>query len=1103
MNCPNCQTENLKPGKFCRECGARLVMICGFCGCENRPHDKFCGDCARQLKGDLETKDIRSKIESERKNVTVLFSDLSEYTRLTEKLDPEEVKKITHQIFSNITGIIVKYEGFVERVFGDEVLAYFGVPKSYEDHPLRAILAAREIHDLVKCMSLEFEEETGQTLRMHTGIDTGLVVTGNTDVAKGQDGFSGQTINIASRLADMAGPDEILIGHKTFYKTESHFIFEPVTLNPADLKRSQAAIYRVIGIRSSSMFDLGPEQKLAPFVGRVRELGRLQDFFGKSQSGRPLAVSIVSKPGEGKSRLLHEFRNSITNQKVTFLESKCYSFHLNTAYFPIIELLKINFNIQQQDSNTVIAQKVKKGMKSLGLHDPATIPYLLQLLSGKDSITTKAPLNLEELKGRIAYVVKQMIIRSSDVQPVVIAVEDLHWIDKSSEEYIEEMLKDLPDAKVLFILTYRSEYLPPWKNTPQIHRIDLKPLTKRDSLILVKNLLRTKRLESDLARLILEKAGGVPFFIEEFIRSLLDRKGIEKKGESSRLAKDLHSMAIPLTIQDIIAARIDSLPKGAKDLIQKGSIAGKVFSYDLIKRVAGVPEEDLLIYLSVLRQSQLLYLKRVDRNSLYHFKHSLTQEVAYAGLLVSKRKEIHNKVAAAIEKIHHRKLDPFFEVLAHHYASAENSDKAYRYLVLSGKKATARYSNREAYHFFKTAAELFSIIPDNDDSKRKKIEALKLAIIPMVRLGYPEDSLRILNEGEDLSKDVKDLKSLANFYDLIGNYYTAKGGDPLMGVKYSEKCLKEVEKVRDYELLARAARGLCGSYIVLGEPLKSANLSGKVIDIIEHKATQNDLPVAGASVLAVLKALYGHSQGWLGNFAEGRRWAEKALRFGQHTDNFYDLAYIHFLCGYLYMHAGEGEMAIEHFDRCIHYCEEGKVLLWMGLGWTGLGMGYFFSEDLKSARKYILKGTKLQKDSNIPYYLSFHLLALGLVSYESKELRRAKYYLGNSLKLSEKYSEKWIEGVSKTFLGSLLSKIKKNNNQAEESEALIRQGIEILNERKILPWATIGYYLLGQFYTANGNPEKAFANLNRAEVLFNEMNMHYWLKRTRNVLKTL
>ncbi len=1100
MNCPYCQIENSKTSKFCHECGARLLMFCDFCGYENHPDEKICGDCGRVLEKGFKKRDVSSRIESERKNVTVLFTDISGYTQLSEMLDPEEVKEITHKIFNGITGIIAKYEGFIERVFGDEVLAYFGVPRSYEDHPLSALLAAVEIHDHVKAMSLEFKEKTGQTLRMHTGVNTGLVVTGNTDINKGQDGFSGQTINIASRLVDLAGADEILIGSNTFHKTAKHIISEAVSPVGRDLKNFEGSIYRVIGLSNCSGFAGNLETKLTSFVGREHELGLLLDFFEQSQTGRPLWVSIVSNSGEGKSRLLYEFRKTLTTLNADYFEGKCFSFHLNTAYSPIINLLKDNFNIQESDDDFAIKRKVEKSLARLGLSDSNHTPYILQLLSVKDSIKNKYPLNFEELKDRIVLVTRQMLISGSKIKPIIIAVEDLHWIDKSSENFLQEMLKDLPATKVLFIFTYRTEYSPPWKGMPQTYEINLKPLNNRDTRIMVQNLLGTKRLESDLEKLLLEKTRGVPFFIEEFTKSLIDKQEIKRKGDSSHLVKDLKNLEIPSTIQDLISARIDSLPKGAKELLQKGSVAGRAFNYEIIMRLTGFSEEKLLMYLSLLRDAQFLHLNTTSQNEQYQFKHSITQEVAYSGMLISKRKKIHDHVATVIETLYAYKIDQFFEILAHHYSTSGNTGKAYQYLILAGKKATLNYSHQEAFHFFKSAAEVAGKGVERREGKEKKIEAFKLSLVPMVRLGYPPDSLKILNEGMYLSKEINDEKSLATFYDLIGNYYTAKGRDPFLGIEYSEKCLTISEKIKDFGLLARVSRGLCGAYIVVGEPRKSANLAGKVIDILEQQERKPDFPTRELSVLPVLKALLAHSHGWLGDFVEAEKWAEKTLSLRQNPENYHDLAYIHFLCGYLYVHSGEGKKSIEHFNKCIRYSEEGKVVLWIGLGWTGLGMGYFFLGDLKSAKKWISKGIKFQKELNIPYYLSFHLLALGLVSYSSKELSRAEYFLENALKLSVKYGEKWVEGVSKTFLGNILIQLKKTGTTVEEAEAFIREGIEILNEREILPWSTIGHFLLGQSYALNGNIKKTTEALKKAEGLFNEMNMKYWLNLTRKAL---
>ena len=951
-------------------------------------------------------------------------------------------------------------------------------------------------------MSLEFEERTGQILRMHTGINTGLVVTGTSNINKGQDGFSGQTINIASRLTDTAQADEILIGYNTFDKAKAHILAEPVSYENKDLFNDyEGLIYRVRGFSKHSKFAARTENKVTPFVGRARELGLLLDLFRESQKGAPLAVDIVSNPGEGKSRLLYEFKKNITSRNVVFLESKCFSFHQNTAYFPIINQLEEYFNIQDADDDPVISQKVEKGLARLGLANSNTIPYIFQLLSIKSSETKKYPLKSEELKDHIVRLTRQLIISSSRIQPIIISVEDLHWIDKSSEGYLYEVFRDLPDSRVFFIFTHRTGYSTPWKNMSQAYEISLKPLKTHEARTMIKNLLRTKRLASNLEKLLLEETRGVPFFIEEFIRSLIDKQEIKRKGGKAYLEKELKSLAIPSSIHDLISSRIDSLPKGAKDFLQKISVAGRVFNFDIIMVLTGFSEEKVLNYLSVLRDSQFLDLQESRQDRQYHFKHSLLQEVAYAGILIRKRKQIHNHMATVIEKRYSYKLDQFCEILAYHYTKSGNSGKAFQYLMLAGRKAISNYSNREAFHLLKSAAEVAGKGFEEKHSKEKRVEALKLALIPMVRLGYPKDSLKIISEGADLSMEIGDERSLASFYDLMGNYYTAKGKDPFLGIRYSEKCLNLLEKIEDRSLLAKVSRGLCGSYIVVGEPRKSVKLAEKVIDILERDDHKQDV-IGGGLCLSVLKALLAHSHGWLGNFVEAEIWAEKALSCIQDTENYHDLAYVHFLCGYLYVHSGEGRKSIQHFDKCIHCCEEGKVVLWLGLGWTGLGMGYLFSEDLDSARECIFKGITFQKDLSIPYYLSFHLLALGVLFCNSGDLKPAQYFLQNALKLSVKYGEKWIEGVSKIYLGSIWGQ-SNSGTKAEEAEAFIQQGIEMLVERKILPWSSIGYLLLGQFYASNGHTKKAVEFLKKAEVLFNEMNMEYWLRLSRKSLQTL
>jgi class 3 adenylate cyclase/tetratricopeptide (TPR) repeat protein len=1043
-----------------------------------------------------------SEILSERKNVTVLISALSGYTEMMEHLDPEEVKELTSRIFSEIAGVIAKYEGFIERVLGAEMLAFFGVPKTHEDDPVRAIQAAREIHAVIDAMNLELEKKGRTALRLHTGINTGLVVTGKTDVKKGLDGFAGQTINIAARLKSLAMPGEILIGQDTYRNADGYFIFKLLTSQTVKGQHEPITIHRVIATRTGrTKFDVSVDRGLTPYVGRKRELELLSDSFRHLKAGRFQAISIVSEAGMGKSRLLYEFKKAVAHANVTFFEGKCLSYRKNTAYFPIIDILKSSFDIQNSDPSTERKRKVEKGLKILGIDDALTSLFLLELLSIRAGGIDKISVSPEVKKDRMVEALKRITVRGSKLQPLVIAIEDLHWMDNSSEDCIGNMLNSITDTNVLAIFTYRPDFVPQWVDQSFCCQINLNRLTDREIRTMASNLLGSREMEPRLEKLVLEKADGNPFFIEEFLKSLSEGKSIEIRDDRVYLSKELQAEYIPSAIQDVIMARMDSLPGDARDLLQKSSVAGREFSHALIETVSGLSKEALLTNMAILKNAGFLYKNALYPQSKYVFRHSLTQEVAYAGLLLKTRKKVHAKVGKAIEELYHERLNEYYEILAHHYSGSDNLEKAYQYLVLSGNKAALSYANREAFRFYKAAVGVLDKMVENENNQKRKIEVLYLSVAPMIRLGYPEGSLQMLKDGERLSKNLKDERSLAKFYDIIGNYYTAKGGNPLLGIEFSEKCFYVTEKIQDFEIMAKVARGLCGAYIVVGEPLKSANLAAKVIDILENTNSRHEFTGRESGGVAVLYALHGHSLGWLGNFDDGIRIGEKALRLGCHNTNLYDRAYINFLCGYLFMFRGDGKKAIEHFQNCIRYCKEGETVMWLGLGWSGLGIGYYFLGDLDLAYKHMEKGIKIQQKSAIPYYMSFQHLASSLVSFDTGDIYNAGSFAGEALKLSVKYNEKWIEAMARILIGSVL--VKTDMTQAEKAIDSIRRGIEILDQRSIKPWSSVGHYFLGKLYADTGIFKKAVENLKKAEGSFKEMGMVFWLSRTQKALQQL
>jgi predicted ATPase len=499
-------------------------------------------------------------------------------------------------------------------------------------------------------------------------------------------------------------------------------------------------------------------------VGRERELELLLDGFERAKQGRGQAFSIMAEAGVGKSRLLYEFRKAISNENITFLEGKCLSYSCGVAYHPIIDLYKSNFDIKESDKENQIKDKVKSGLKQLKVDEASTLPYLLELLSVKDSGIDKIPMSPEARKDRMMEVVKRIPLKGSEIRPLIMAIEDLHWSDKSSEEYLKILLDNIPGARVLLIFTYRPEFVHTWGGRSYHNQATLNRLSNRESLAMVTNLLGTEDIESGLEEFILEKTEGVPFFIEEFIKSLKDLEIIERKDNTYGIAKDIQTLTIPATIHDVIMARVDSLPEAAKVVLQTGSVIEREFSYKLIKRVTGLSERELLSHLSVLKDAELFYERGIFPQSNYIFKHALTQQVAYNSLLLKRRKEIHERIGRSIEELYSERLEEFYEMLAYHYSKSDNLEKAYQYLKVSGKKAAKKHSNREAYLNYKEAINALNKLPLTEDNKRGQIEIIHLMGNSIKFLGFPKDACEIYQRGEKFAKELGDEQSRAAFF---------------------------------------------------------------------------------------------------------------------------------------------------------------------------------------------------------------------------------------------------------------------------------------------------------------------------------------------------
>jgi class 3 adenylate cyclase len=712
MKCSNCQHENPEGSKFCLECGQKFELKCPNCDIDLPIDAKFCNECGHDLRkpSDTPPKDLtfdekltkiqkylpkgltekilsqRDRIEGERKQVTVMFADMEGFTSLSERLGPEEAYTIMDQVYEILIHKVHDYEGTVNEMTGDGIMALFGAPIALEDAPQRAIRSAYAIH---REMS-KFSDKTRQNkenippIKMRVGIHTGPVVVGTLgNDLRVEFKAVGDTVNLASRIEGLAVPGSTYVSEDTFKLTEGLFRYEALGEHAIKGKAEKVKAYRVIAPSTSrTRFDVSAEQGLTPFVGRDRELELLLDGFERSKTGRGQAFSIVAEAGVGKSRLLYEFRKAVTNQDVTFQEGKCLSYSRDVTYHPIIDIVKSNSNIEEGDGDAEIREKLKRGLSIIGVDEDSTLPYFLELLGVKDSGIDTRALSPDARKMRIIEALIRSNIKASQIRPLIFAIEDLHWIDKSSEDVLKDLLDSITGARVFLIFTYRPEYVHTWGTKSYHSQVNLNKLSNRESLVMATHLFETDDIGNDLEELILEKTEGVPFYIEEFIKSLKDLNAIERKNGTDHLAKDVQGLSIPSTIQDVIMARVDKLPEEAKILLQTGSVIEREFSNELIKTVLGLSEQDLLPQLSVLKDSELIFERGIYPENTYVFKHALTQEVVYDSILIRKKKELHNKIGQSIEQIHKENLHEHYGVLAEHFISSENFENGSNY---SGK----------------------------------------------------------------------------------------------------------------------------------------------------------------------------------------------------------------------------------------------------------------------------------------------------------------------------------------------------------------------------------------------------------------------------------
>jgi tetratricopeptide (TPR) repeat protein len=712
---------------------------------------------------------------------------------------------------------------------------------------------------------------------------------------------------------------------------------------------------------------------------------------------------------------------------------------------------------------------------------------------------TYLKLEPQQKREKTIEALRDLLVRISQDKPLILAIEDLHWIDKTSEEFLSYLIDWLANSSILLLLLYRPEYTHSWGSKSYYSKIGVGHLSSLTSAELVQSILEEAEVVPELNELILNRSGGIPLFMEEFTHSLLENGTIQQRDKQYVLSRKGAEIDIPGTIEGIIAARIDRLEENLKRTMQVASVIGREFAFRILQTTTGM-KEDLKSHLINLQGLEFIYEKRLFPELEYIFKHIMTQEVAYNSLLVRRRKEIHESIGQAIEQVYAERLEEFYEMLAYHYLKAEILEKAAHYLKLSGIKATSIHAPREAFYHFTEALTVLKRLPESDENKRGQIEVSLLMYPAMMFLGQPEGSLEILEHGAKLSEQLEDQRSLVTFYGNLALHYHQKG-DPLPGLEYGEKAYGLAVNMHDTQLVAATSFDLINVYMNLGEYTKLVSICTHVIDLLEKNKMETNFCERPMAIYPVSCAYCAVGKGCLGDFEKGKIYIEKGLKVAETVQDQFTLALTEFMCGYVYLSRGEGKPAFDHFQIALKCADEVKQTVLSAGATCALGVSYGLMGEYESARKNLEAGIAILKEIQVEFLLSEQLCSLSWIHYEMGDYETASSLIEKAVSLAQKHHEKWSEGYSRIWLGRIVGKLDPSqHNRAEKS---ILEGIDMLKSPKAKPFYAIGYLALGELYSDSGQTEKAMENLKISESMFKEMGMDYWLARTREVIERI
>ena len=1121
MTCPKCERESQAGAKFCQECGAPLAHACPNCRTRVSAKAKFCPECAYPLVPSsddprfgspksytphyLAQNILTSKaaLEGERKLITVLFADVKGSTELLagrNPNDPEEARRLLDPVIEHMIEAVHRYEGTVNQVVGDGIMALFGAPLAHEDHAVRASYAALRMQEAVRRYSEELRRSRGPEVQIRVGLNSGdvLVRTIGSDLRMDYTA-DGLTTHLAARMEQLASPGTVLLTADTLRLSEGHVTVK--MLGPVLVKGLEAPIevYELTGAGSRrSQLHATAARGLTQFVGREAELDQLHQALDCAVGGHGQLLAILGEPGVGKSRLVWEVTHSHRVHGCLVLQVGAVSYGRAMSYLPVVELLKNYFAIEDRDDPRAVRKKLTRKLLTLDRSQEGSLSALLSLLDVPTDDPQWQTLDPPQRRRHTLDAIKRLLLRESQVQPLLVVFEDLHWINSESQALLDGLVESLPAARLLLLVNYRPEYQHSWGSRTYYTQLRLDRLPPQSADELLGALLGADAGLDELKRLLIARTEGIPFFLEESVRALVEIGSLLGKRGAYRLGRPLLNDQVPPTVQAVLATRIDRLRPVDKALLQTASVVGKDVAFVLLQAIAEHSEDEMRAAIGRLQTAEFLCESRLFPELEYTFKHALTHEVTYGGLVQERRGVLHAAIVDAIERLNAERLDEHVERLAHHALRGGLREKAVHYLRQAGLKATARSALLDAQVWFELALGVLEALPEDQSTLEQAFE-IRLDLRPLLQqLGEVRPALERLREAERLAERLNDDRRRGRVCALMTNIYSLLG--ELDEARASGTRAREIaQRLGDRELRILSTTYLENACYLRGEyeavvEFAADNLAALPAEWVYQYA---GLP-APVSVYDRCWQVLSFAQ--LGRFAEAAEPEAEAIRLAEPARRTFAVSMAHYASGTLHLLKGDWAKAHSLIERWVAVDQAGNLVL--HLPWAVSSFAWVLAQlgETNEALGRFREGEQL---------LERHT-ARGIIGYRGwayHALGRACLLLGRlddarrlgDCALESSPSHPGFAAHALHLLGDIATH--PDQFDAEHGEAHYRKSLALAEPRGMLPLVAHCHLGLGTLYRRTGQQHQAREHLAAATAMYREMDMGFWLKKAETVVQ--